>query len=82
MLAHARKHLEQTVDEPLDRVRGPLFQDAEVDEEPDAGLVAPVVRTAEDLFLDDPKIGSEGRFVADGLALGPLPVRSGPCLAT
>ena len=83
VLADARQHREQPVDEPRDRVRGPVLEHAEIDEQPDARVVAPVVRAAEDLGLDDPQVGSELRLVRDRLlepaptvGLRPRPLRS------
>src|ERR671910_3285042 len=83
MLGDPREHLHETFDEARDRVRRPVLERAEIDEQPDRGVVRPVVRTPEHLGLDHLQVGREWTLVRDRLVLRPPAVRSraGPAVA-
>ena len=83
MLRDPGQHLEEAVDEAGDRVRGPVLERPEVDEEPDRRVVGPEVRAAEDLGLDDLQVGRERALVLYRLPLRAMPIRprAGPALA-
>ena len=80
VVLQAGEQLDQAVHEPGDRVRRPVLEGAEVDQQPDRGVVRPVVRPSEDLRLDDAQVWSQGGLRARSLGLGDLPValRPGP----
>ena len=59
MLAHAREDREQFVGETVDRVRRPVLEGAQIDEQLDRRLVGVVVGPSVDLRMDDREIRAE-----------------------
>ena len=70
MVLESGQQADQGIVERRDGVRGPVLEGAEVDEQPDGGVVRPVVRAAQHLALENLEVGAQGRLFLDRLVLG------------
>jgi hypothetical protein len=68
------EELQEGFVEALERVRGPVLQRAQVDQQPDARVVRPVVRAPEHLRLQKAQVRRRPGLVGGRLPFGPLPV--------